>query len=148
MRRGAAEIAEDIDGMFANSPYETLTQNEKDWMRAQINQIGEHQLLRQLRSVGAVLFALLFLTGNTMMQSIRERIPELAVLKTYGFSNAAVTSLVVRRVVAALSGRGRSRVGAGRDRVTGYLSAHGRGRHIVDRRASSSSGLRLRRWLR
>ncbi len=39
-------------------------------------------------------FTLLFLTGNTMMQSVRERIPELAVLKTYGFSNTAVMSLV------------------------------------------------------
>jgi cell division protein FtsX len=44
--------------------------------------------------IGAVLFALLFVTGNTMMQSIRERIPELAVLKTYGFSNLAVNLLV------------------------------------------------------
>ena len=41
-----------------------------------------------------MLFTLLFLTGNTMMQSVRERIPELAVLKTYGFSNAAIMSLV------------------------------------------------------
>jgi putative ABC transport system permease protein len=42
-----------------------------------------------------VLFALLFVTGNTMMQSIRERVPELAVLKTYGFSNGAVNLLVI-----------------------------------------------------
>ena len=41
------------------------------------------------------MFALLFVTGNTMMQSVRERIPELAVLKTYGFSNTAVVSLVL-----------------------------------------------------
>ena len=41
------------------------------------------------------MFALLFVTGNTMMQSVRERIPELAVLKTYGFSNSAVVGLVL-----------------------------------------------------
>jgi putative ABC transport system permease protein len=56
-----------------------------------------------------VLFALLFVTGNTMMQSIRERTPELAVLKTYGFSNAAVAGLVIAEsavlcVLAALLG--------------------------------------------
>jgi putative ABC transport system permease protein len=45
--------------------------------------------------VGAVLFALLFLTANTMMQSVRERIPELAVLKTLGFSDTRVLSLVL-----------------------------------------------------
>jgi putative ABC transport system permease protein len=45
--------------------------------------------------IAAVMFTLLFLTGNTMMQSVRERIPELAVLKTYGFSSTAVVSLVL-----------------------------------------------------
>ena len=44
-----------------------------------------------LRAIlGAVFFTLLFLTGNTMMQSVRERIPELAVLKTLGFGDAKV----------------------------------------------------------
>ena len=38
---------------------------------------------------------LLFVTGNTMMQSVRERVPELAVLKTYGFSNTAVNLLLL-----------------------------------------------------
>ena len=41
------------------------------------------------------MFTLLFLTANTMMQSVRERIPELAVLKTLGFSGEAVCGLVV-----------------------------------------------------
>jgi putative ABC transport system permease protein len=35
--------------------------------------------------IGAVLFTLLFLTGNTMSQSVRDRIPELGVLKAVGF---------------------------------------------------------------
>ena len=49
-----------------------------------------------LRAIlGAVFFTLLFLTGNTMMQSVRDRIPELAVLKTLGFSDEKVLSLVI-----------------------------------------------------
>ena len=49
-----------------------------------------------LRAIlGAVFFTLLFLTGNTMMQSVRERVPELAVLKTLGFSDAKVLGLVI-----------------------------------------------------
>ena len=39
--------------------------------------------------MGAVFFTLLLLTGNTMMQAVRERTSELAVLKTIGFSSAA-----------------------------------------------------------
>ena len=104
----AAAIAENIDALFANSANETQTQNEKDWIRAQIAQIGDIQFFVNA-IIGAVLFTLLFLTGNTMMQSVRERVPELAVLKTYGYGNAAVTALVVAEamalcIVAALVG--------------------------------------------
>ena len=49
-----------------------------------------------LRAIlGAVFFTLLFLTGNTMMQAVRERTPELAVLKTLGFSDTQVLGLVI-----------------------------------------------------
>jgi putative ABC transport system permease protein len=90
----SAEIAERIDSMFANSTSETQSQSEKDWLRAQIAQIGDIGYFVNA-IIAAVMFALLFVTGNTMMQSVRERIPELAVLKTYGFSNWGVTSLVL-----------------------------------------------------
>ena len=43
--------------------------------------------------MGAVLFTLAFLTGNTLRQSLHERIPEFAVLKTLGYSDARVLSL-------------------------------------------------------
>ena len=46
-----------------------------------------------------MLFTLLFLTGNTMMQSVRERIPELAVLKAIGFSDGLVTALILMESV-------------------------------------------------
>jgi putative ABC transport system permease protein len=90
----SAEISERIDALFANSMFETQTQSEKDWLRAQIAQIGNIGFFVNA-IIAAVMFALLFVTGNTMMQSVRERIPELAVLKTYGFSNTAVVSLVI-----------------------------------------------------
>jgi len=89
----AAAIAAQIDALFANSAYETLTQTERDFFNAQIERVGNIGFL--VNSIlAAVMFALLFVTCNTMMQSIRERVPELAVLKTYGFSNLAVNSLV------------------------------------------------------
>jgi putative ABC transport system permease protein len=106
----AAAIAESIDALFANSMFETQTQNEKDWLRAQIAQIGDMAFFINA-IIGAVMFTLLFLTGNTMTQSVRERIPELAVLKTYGFGSAAIVSLVAAEalllcVVAAGLGLG------------------------------------------
>lgn len=52
--------------------------------------------------MGAVFFTLILLTGNTMAQAVRERIPELAVLKTIGFSSRSVLSLVLAEAVALL----------------------------------------------
>jgi putative ABC transport system permease protein len=89
----AASIAGEIDALFANSAAETLTQSERDFFGGQIERIGNIGFIVN-SIIGAVLFALLFVTGNTMMQSIRERVPELAVLKTYGFSSSSVTLLV------------------------------------------------------
>jgi putative ABC transport system permease protein len=98
----AAEIAERIDALFANSTAETQSQSEKDWLRSQIAQIGDIGFFVNA-IIAAVMFALLFVTGNTMMQSVRERIPELAVLKTYGFSNFAVVSLVLAESIVLCS---------------------------------------------
>lgn len=88
-----ADIGDALDRLFLNSPNETQTYSEKEWVRSQINQVGDIEFFVNA-IIGAVLFTLLFLTSNTMMQSVRERIPELAVLKTYGFSDAAVIALV------------------------------------------------------
>jgi putative ABC transport system permease protein len=104
----AAQIAGQIDTLFANSPNETKTQPANDFAMTFIKQFGDIGFV--LRAIlGAVFFTLLFLTGNTMMQSVRERIPELAVLKTLGFGDGQVLGLVLAEslllcVIAALLG--------------------------------------------
>jgi putative ABC transport system permease protein len=80
--------------LFANSPDQTITQNEKDFIQGLLRQVGDISFLVN-SIVGAVLFTLLFLTANTMAQSVRERVPELAVLKTVGFTDAGVQWLVL-----------------------------------------------------
>ncbi len=90
----SAQIAQQIDELFAHSPNQTSSQNEKDFLQGVLAQIGDISFVVNA-IVGAVLFALLFLTANTMMQSVRERIPELAVLKTLGFSDTLVLILVL-----------------------------------------------------
>jgi len=104
----AGQIAAKIDALFANSPNETKTQPANDFALTFIKQYGDIGFV--LRAIlGAVFFTLLFLTGNTMMQSVRERIPELAVLKTLGFGDAKLLGLVLAEslllcVIAALVG--------------------------------------------
>jgi putative ABC transport system permease protein len=104
----SAAISRRIDALFANSPNETKTQPANDFTMAFMKQFGDIGFV--LRAIlGAVFFTLLFLTGNTMMQSVRERIPELAVLKTLGFGDAMVLELVLAEslllcVIAAVIG--------------------------------------------
>jgi putative ABC transport system permease protein len=90
----SAAISSKIDALFANSPNETKTQPAKEFAVAFLKQFGDVGFV--LRAIlGAVFFTLLFLTGNTMMQSVRERIPELAILKTLGFTDGKVLALVI-----------------------------------------------------
>ena len=52
--------------------------------------------------MGAVFFTLMLLSGNTMMQAVRERTSELAVLKTIGFSSHSVLAMVLAESVLLL----------------------------------------------
>ena len=89
----AVEIADRIDATFANSRFETKTTTEKAFVQAFADQMGNIGAI--LRAVlGAVFFTILLVAGNTMAQSVRERIGELAVLKTLGYSNAKVLGLM------------------------------------------------------
>ena len=90
----AAAISSAIDLLFANSDHETKTVTEKEFQQSFLKQMGDINFIVS-SIIGAVFFALLFLTGNTMMQSVRERIPEFAILKTLGYSDHTVLSLVV-----------------------------------------------------
>jgi len=89
-----AEIALAIDRQFANSPFPTKTDSEKAFNQSFVKQFGNLQMMLG-GIMSAVIFTLLMLTGNTMMQSVRERIPELAVLKTLGYSDRTVLALVL-----------------------------------------------------
>jgi putative ABC transport system permease protein len=87
-----------IDNAFANSSHETRTQSEADLQTAQLQRVADLDYI-VTGIVGAVFFALLFSTGALMMQSIRERRPELAVLKTLGFSDGKVMGLILVEAV-------------------------------------------------
>ena len=77
----AASVADAIDARFANSSHETKTESLREMAQASLQSIGDFDFL--IRAVvGAVLAALLFATTTMMIQSVHERTPELAVIKT------------------------------------------------------------------
>ncbi len=94
----AAHIAHAIDTISANSDHETKTQTANAFTSSFISQFANISLIVS-GIMAAVFFTLILLTGNTMAQAVRERIPELAVLKTIGFSNGGVLSLVLAEAV-------------------------------------------------
>jgi putative ABC transport system permease protein len=81
-----------IDRLFANSAHETLTRSDQERAEADTKQMGDIAFFTNA-VLGAVLFTLLFLTGNTMRQSIQERTADFGVLKAVGFSDAACFAL-------------------------------------------------------
>ncbi len=83
-----------IDRMFQNSPHETRTTAEKEVAQALLGQFGDLAFFTK-SIVSAVFFTLLFLTVSTLMQAVRERIPELAILKAIGYSDRQVLTLVL-----------------------------------------------------
>jgi putative ABC transport system permease protein len=92
-------IAKKIDEQFANSPYETRTETESAFAAGWVKQFGNIRFL--IVTIGAVVFfTLLLVTGNTMAIAVRERTPELAVLKAIGFSDRSVLVFVLGESLA------------------------------------------------
>ena len=95
----STEIAAAIDGLFANSPYETRTMTEKAFNLQFVGMIGNFQLL--LRSIGsAVVLTMLLVSANTMMMSARERTREMGILKSIGFTDGHVFLLLIGEAIA------------------------------------------------
>jgi putative ABC transport system permease protein len=94
----APRVAANVDALFANSPSETKTNTEKafvsDWAK-QVGDIGNIMMW----IVGMAMFTILLVAGNTMAQAVRERINELAVLKTLGFGNGRILGMVLMESV-------------------------------------------------
>ncbi|MGH8097567.1 ABC transporter permease [Stenotrophomonas indicatrix] len=90
----SSRVAQAIDAISANSDHETKTQTESAFQQAFVKQFADIGMI-VTSIMGAVFFTLLLLTGNTMAQAVRERVPELATLKTLGFKDGTVLTLVM-----------------------------------------------------
>jgi putative ABC transport system permease protein len=88
------DVASAIDTLFKNSSDPTRSVSQDEYSRAQASQFGDMGFISTM-ILSAVFFTIVLLTGNTALQSFRERVPELAVLKTLGFTDTAVGLLVL-----------------------------------------------------
>jgi len=106
----ASLVAQAIDRLSENSDRPTRTQTEQAFKQSFLRQFADIGLIVSA-IMGAVFFTLLILTGNTLSQAVRERIPELAVLKTLGFANSTVLWLVLAESILLLLGGGLAGMG-------------------------------------
>ncbi len=87
-------IAKTVDTTFAEASPPTRTESEQQFALSFVSFLGNIKLFL-LSICAAVTFTILLVSGNTMAMSVRERIKEVGVLKTLGFSNEAILSMII-----------------------------------------------------
>ena len=87
-------ISQAVDAMFRNSPAETKTETEKAFVLGFVSMLGNIQTI--IGSVaGVVVFTMLLVSVSTMAMTVRERLREVAILKTLGFPQRTILGLVI-----------------------------------------------------
>lgn len=94
-----ARVSHEIDDLFRNSPLQTKTESEKAFQLSFVATLGNVKAFI-LGICGAVVFAILLVSANTMAMSVRSRTREVAVLKTLGFTRGKVLFMFVSEAVA------------------------------------------------
>jgi putative ABC transport system permease protein len=116
------QVQNAIDAQFENSRNQTETSTEAVFAQSFAKQFGNIALIVTL-VLGAVFFTLLLVSGNTMSQSVRERISELAVLKTLGFEDRTVLRIVLSESILIMMIGGLLGIGLGWFLVQGIAEA-------------------------
>jgi putative ABC transport system permease protein len=100
-----ARASKEIDDMFRNSPLQTKTESEKAFQLGFVASLGNVKAFI-LGVCGAVMFAIMLVSANTMAMSVRSRTREVAVLKAIGFTSRRVLSIFIGEAVtlAAVGG--------------------------------------------
>jgi putative ABC transport system permease protein len=100
----AERLPKEIDALFENSPYPTKTETEKEFQNGFVSMLGNVKLL--INSIGTVIvFVILLIAANTMAMTARERVTEIAVLRTLGYTRPKILGLILgESLVIALSG--------------------------------------------
>lgn len=97
-------VAKSVDALFANSPSPTKTETEREFGLSFLSFLGNIKLYLAVMC-GAVTFTILLVSANTVAMSVRERVREMAILRTLGFSPGEILNLILgESVLLALIG--------------------------------------------
>ena len=98
-------IAQQIDSLFRNAQVQTKTESESAFAASFVSFLGNVKLYLFAISA-AITFTILLVCGNTIAMSVRERVREAGILKTLGFTNSEVMSMILGEatVISLLGG--------------------------------------------
>jgi putative ABC transport system permease protein len=95
----ATRIGEAIDSEYRNSTAQTKTESEQAYLLGFVSLLGNVRVFL-IAICAAVMFTILLVSANTMAMSVRERVREVGVLKTLGFTNATILGMILGEAVA------------------------------------------------
>lgn len=87
-------ISKTADDMFAASSYPTKSESEQQFAVSFIGFLGNVKLFLMV-ICAAVTFTILLVSGNTMAMSVRERIQEVGILKTLGYTSETILGIII-----------------------------------------------------
>ncbi len=83
-----------IDAMFENASFPTKTETEKEFQNGFVSMLGNVKAVVAGIST-AIALVILLISANTMAMAARERVTEIAVLRTLGFGRPLILTLIL-----------------------------------------------------
>jgi putative ABC transport system permease protein len=99
------KVEKAIDDMFHDSPVQTKTESESAFFLSFVSFLGNIKLFL-LSICGAVTFTILLVSANTIAMSVRERVREVGVLKTLGYTRGAILGIILGEAASIAAGGG------------------------------------------
>jgi putative ABC transport system permease protein len=92
--QSAGRLPRQVDDLFENGSYPTRTETEKEFQNTWVSMLGNVKFL--LTSISVIIaFVILLIAGNTMAMAARERVTEIAVLRTLGYQKGTILGLIL-----------------------------------------------------
>lgn len=92
------KIEKAVDDMFRNSPYQTKTETQSAFGLSFLAFLGNIKLIL-MGVCGAVVFTILLVSANTIAMSVRERVREVGVMKTLGYTSGTILGIILGEAV-------------------------------------------------